>query len=472
MDSRTLRYVCRTSCSRYDLLTALSESFLVHPALHEKAGDAYGTTPENTLSCGPYRIESRTEAGMVLARNPGYWEYRKNRDGSLSSTSLFKVDGANQPQFSVHRIEITVMSADEAAKAYREGRLDLWYPGENAATGMPGLYRKDQTFMLRLFFHTDAKALKALDASGATQNARVLENDAFRKALSLAIDRENWVTATPGYCPAVTLINGLYYYNVKEDPASIFRNSQAAMAELCALYGVDPGKDLWEASRGITGFDQEPASARFAQALEELAGVYPPGQPIRLQVAWKSAALTEQDKQQLALLETYWNDALAGTGFGRLTLEGVGDLENRYASVAGGEYAVGMGAWGGSVFRPFAVMRLYCDPDYADPVHESGCWDPAEETLTLTVGGEPVTLSWQEWSVAFLEGGVYEDLPMEEKIAAFSRMERLFLEKYYAIPLASTAECLALSEGFRFYAEQYHVLYGFGGLRLMTVEEN
>lgn len=468
-DDHTLLYACRGECSRYDLLTALSESFLVHPGLHEKAGENYGTGMETTLSCGPYRLESRTESQLVLVRNPSYWEYQKNSDGSLSSVSLFEVDGAQQPQYAVHRIRIDVMSEEAAAKAYQEGGLDLWYPGENADAGMPGLYRKDQTFTLRLFFHTNSAALTALDRSGATENARVLESDAFRKALSLSIDRESWVTATPGYRPALTLVNGLYYYDVKEDPASIFRNSEPAMTELCALYGAAPEGDLQEASRAITGFDKEAAKALFVQALAELAEVYTPGDPIRLQIAWKSGALTEADNRQIKLLETYWNEALAGTGFGPLTLEGAGGLENRYAAVADGKYALGMGAWGGFVFRPFAVLRQYCDPSYADPLHESGCWDPAEETVTLTVAGQEVTQTWQAWSVSLPEGGAYENLPVEEKVAVFARLERLFLEKYYAIPLASTAECLVLSPDFRFCTEQYHVLYGFGGLRLLTV---
>lgn len=478
VDEYTLRYVCQTQCSRYDLLSALSQSWLVNPTLHESTGQAYATGKESTLSCGPYRLESHGDGRTVLVRNGQYWEYREAADGSLTSTSFFEVDGSRRSQYQIQTITIDTMTQEAAKQAFLAGELDLWQPEEEDAlafAGSTGLYRKDQTFTLRLFFHTDPEGLAALDKNGGAQNAQVLTSAAFRKAISLAIDRTDWVSATAGYRPAVTLLNGLYYCDVQEDPASIFRNSDAAMTALCQLYGipVDSGTDLKQASSAITGYDPQQAKALMQEACRELteAGIYTPGQEIRIPVAWKSSALNDTDRQQLALLNGYLNEAMEGSGFGTLTLEAVGSLEDRYTAVAQGDYAIGLGAWGGQVFRPYSMLRLYCDPAYADPIHESGCWDPAKETLTLSVEGEDVTMTWQAWSVSLAEGGLYADASQEVKQHLLSQLERLLLEKYYTVPLASTAECTLLSEQFRYYTENYHVLYGFGGLRLMTCRE-
>ena len=49
-------------------------------------------------------------------------------------------------------------------------------------------------------------------------------------------------------------------------------------------------------------------------------------------------------------------------------------------------------------------------------------------------------------------------------------LEQKLLEKYYAIPLASTADCFLLSEKLHCYTGDYNALYGFGGLRLLQYD--
>ena len=54
------------------------------------------------------------------------------------------------------------------------------------------------------------------------------------------------------------------------------------------------------------------------------------------------------------------------------------------------------------------------------------------------------------------------------KLDITAAMEREFLKKYYRIPLA--ASCAAYLQSFQVqdYTETYNIMYGFGGLELMT----
>ena len=156
---------------------------------------------------------------------------------------------------------------------------------------------------------------------------------------------------------------------------------------------------------------------------------------------------------------------MEGTGFGKLTLELVGNINDRYGDTAKGEFAIGYGAWGGAAFYPFRNFQVYCDPDQYS-IHEAGCWDPKVETLTLKVNDEDVTMTWQAWSQCMVGTGVYADADFATKLSILSQMEENYLKKYYRIPLAGTTACSMLAYQLSYYTEEYNIMYGFGGLEL------
>lgn len=479
VDDYTLRYVCLTACSAYDFYTLLSRSFLVHPQKYAASSETYATTKNTTVSCGPYRIESVTPGKeMVLVRNRQYWEYGQTDDDDVRSVSFFEVDGKKRQQFQTQRIVITAMTPEEAEAAYESGRLDLWMPDEQQIIENKGagrLYVREQTFTVRLFFHTNLHTLKRLDRNGENRNSVVLSNLNFRKAISYALDRERLSETTAGYVPSLSLISPLCYYDVQNDPTSLYCNTDAAREALFHRYGRewDPDmstSEMQEMHAGITGYEPEQAKELMAQACRELtdAGLYTPGEAIEIRVAWKSGKLNALDRQQVAVLNAYLNMAAEDSGFGSIKLIPVEDLEDRYQDVSKGKYAVGIGAWGGFVFQPFGMLRLYCDPVYAETLHEAGCWNPETEELTLSVDGQEHTMTWQAWSNSLIDSGVFADAPMETKLKILAAMEEQYLEKYYTIPLMNTADCYMLSGKLHNYTDQYNVLYGFGGLRLMT----
>ena len=490
VDDYTIRYVCQTAIEKNYFLTACTDTWLVYEPYYEAGKDTtgelvttdYGTSVENTMSYGPYKLESlQTDKQMVFVQNENWWGWEKDADGNLVSRTNYLVDGQKVQQFQTTKIVIDVMDAATQKQAFLKGELSEWTPeAEDLVTYATSeqLYKVDETYTMSFFFNTDLDALKEMDNSKGNTNSVVMSNINFRKAFSLAIDREEWVTATSGYKPAYATMNNLYFYDVYNDPNSSYRSSDEAMQAVCNLYGVEYGEGtpyatLKEAYESINGYNLTEAQALMKTACEELvaAGLYTAGEDIVIRIGYKYGALDSSDQQQVALMNKYLNAAVEGSGFGTVTLEAVGSINDRYGDTANGEYAIGYGAWGGAAFYPFRNFQVYCDPDQYE-LHEAGCWDPTTETLTLNVKGEEVTKTWQEWSGALIGVGDYANEDNTVKLSITAQMEEAWLKLYYRIPLASSTACFMLAYKCEYYTEDYNIMYDFGGMRLMKYKYN
>jgi len=269
-------------------------------------------------------------------------------------------------------------------------------------------------------------------------------------------------------------MNDLYHYDIYNDPKSNYRASKEAMQAICNLYGVEYGENkaystLEEAYSSITGYNLTEAKVLMKRACDALVkeGLYKKGEEIKIRIGWAKGALTSDDNSQIALMNKYINEAVKDSGFGKVTLEAIGNIDDRYADVPAGEYAIGFGAWGGAAFYPFRNFQVYMDPSQYR-LNEAANWDPTKETLTLTVDGKKHTLTYQEWSKSMMGTGRFANSSLETKLSITAQLEEKFLEKYYRIPLASTAVCSLVSYQCDYYTQTYNIMYGFGGLRLMT----
>lgn len=492
VDDYTLRYVTQAYIDLNNFMTFLGDGYLVYEETYEAGKDTtgtlvttdYGTSPENTMSFGPYILESyQADRQMVFTRNENWygWEDERNDEGNLVSYTPYEVDGENVERWQATSIVIDVMDDNTAMQAFLSGDLSSWRPTAEELpnyTTSTQLFQQQESYTMSFFFNTDVAALQTMDTSGGNTNSVVLSNENFRRAMSLAINRDEYVTATPGYVAAYSLMNDMYYYDPYNDPTSNYRHSDAAMQAICNLYGVEYGEGtpyatLEDAYNSINGYNLTEAQALMAQACDELveAGLYTEGEDIYIRIAWAAGSLSDPDNNQVALLNEMVNAALEGSGFGTLTFEAVGNLENRYADVPAGTYAIGYGAWGGAYFYPFRNMQVYCDPDQYD-VNEMGCWDPTTETLTLNINGEDVTMTWQEWSNCMIGAGAYATADNETKLQITALLEEEYLNKFYRIPLCGTTICELLSYQVRYITENYNVMYGFGGLELLQFQYN
>ena len=487
VDDYTIHYVCQTAIDYNYFLTSCTSTWLVYEDLYEankkeEGGltvTTYGTSKDTFMSYGPYKMETfEDDKQIVYVQNPNWYGYQKTESGYLYSVTQYEVDGAKRQQYRTTKVVIDVMTQEVAYQKFLKGELDEYAPTPEELvdyTLSDRLYRVDETYTMSFFFNTNLDVLKALD-EGSNDNSVVLSNYNFRKAFSLAFNRADFVTVTEGYTPAYSLMNQLYHYDIYNDPTSSYRKSDPAMQAICNLYGVKYGAGeiyatLEEAYNSITGYNLTEAKALMKTACEELveAGLYTAGAPITIQIGWKAGAMEDADNAQVAKVQQYLNAAVEGSGFGAITIEGLGNLDNRYADVPAGKFAIGYGAWGGAAFYPFRNFQVYCDTEqYAGQINETGCWDPATETLTLNVKGEDVTMTWQDWSRALIGTGPYANESNELKLEITAAMEEKFLQKYYRIPLCGTTICSLLSYKLEQYTENYNIMYGFGGFNLMS----
>ena len=490
VDDYTIRYVMENKIDYYYALTSFTSTWLVYMPYYEGNKDTsgelvttkYGTAVENTMSYGPYKLDSLQDGKqIVFTQNENWYGWEKDKDGRLYSITPYLVDGEHVQRFQTTKIVIDVMTDDAAKQAFLKGELIEWAPSaEELPTyaASEQLYKADESYTMSFFFNTGLEALQEMDKSKGNINSVVLSNVNFRKAFSLGIDRAEWVTATAGFTPTFGLMNTTYYYDFYNDPQSAYRSSEPAMQAICDLYGVQYGEGtpyatLKDAYKSINGYNLTMAKELMAQACKELveAGLYTEGQEIKIRIGYKKGALDSTDQKQVELMNKYINAAAEGSGFGKITLEAVGNITDRYGDTAKGEYAIGYGAWGGAQLYPFRNFRVYCDPSYVD-IHEAGCWDPSTETLTLKVKGEDVTMTWQDWSASMLGAGRFADEDNQVKLEITAQMEKLYLEKYYRIPLATSTTCSLLAFKANYYTPDYNLAYGWGGLELMKYNYN
>lgn len=484
VDDYTIRYVCQTALDRNYFLTSCTSNWLVYEDLYEAGKDTtgtlvttnYGTSIETTMSYGPYKLSSlQKDKQIVFVQNEEWYGYEKQEDGSLLSITPYEVDGEHIQRYQATSVVIDVMDDAAAKQAFLKGDLSEWTPTPDdlvTYSTSEQLYKVDETYTQSFFFNCGLDNLKIMDESKGNTNSVVLSNINFRKAMSLAIDRQEYVAATAGFKPAYSMLNSLYYYDVYNDPTSSYRNSEEAMTAIVNLYEVKYGEGtpyatLKDAYQSINGYNLTEAQLLFKKACEELVadGLYTEGDPIVIRIGFKKGALDSSDNKVGEVITNQLNKALEGTGFGKLTLELVGNINDRYGDTAKGEYAIGYGAWGGAAFYPFRNFQVYCDPDQYS-IHEAGCWDPKVETLTLKVNDEDVTMTWQAWSQCMVGTGVYADADFATKLSILSQMEENYLKKYYRIPLAGTTACSMLAYQLSYYTEEYNIMYGFGGLEL------
>jgi oligopeptide transport system substrate-binding protein len=77
-------------------------------------------------------------------------------------------------------------------------------------------------------------------------------------------------------------------------------------------------------------------------------------------------------------------------------------------------------------------------------------------------------MTWQDWSRALVGTGPYAEATFGVKLQVTATMEKEFLNKYYRIPLAASCASFLQSYQVKNYTENYNIMYGFGGLELMT----
>ena len=494
-------YVCKNNTTRFNFLIMCNgASWIVEPELYkslitEKGGvktSSYGTSKDTSVAYGPYKIASlQKDKQIVYVQNENWYGWERDDKGNVkkddkgSLISYTTLNGEKVRQFVTTKYVVDVMTDEAAKQAFLKGDLDeLALASEDvpAYSASERLTKVDETYTMRFFFNTSCTT--ELDKGTANKNSVVLQSEDFRHAFSLAINRAEFcTTATSGFKPAFALINTLYYYDAENDPSSIYRTSEWGKKAIVDLYGVEYGegktyKTLDEAYASVNGYDLTAARKLMKSACDALvaAGKYKAGEEITIQVAYSAAASSSSSAAQEKLLNDYLNAAIEGSGFGKITLKFVYNLQTRYDDVMAGKYAIGWGAWGGAAFYPFKMFEVYLEPD-TTAIHESGSFDPKTETMTIeeftytdskgaTQTFAKTTKTWEKWS-QYLKAQNASGADINLLLALLSKIEEAYVGKYYCIPVCGTTVVSLTGYKVENATDTYNIMYGFGGMRLL-----
>lgn len=479
VDDYTLIYVLENSVTPFYFHTNMTSNWLVYEELYEAGKETienltttdYGTNVDNYIGYGPYKLTSfETNKQFILDRNENWYGYS---------------DGKHEGQYQTTKVVYDIVTEHATAlMLFQQGKLDevdITADDMQDFRASENLLKTDQTYTYRYIFATDVDALEQLENdAGDGSNKRILSYDDFRKAISLSINRDELCAqATPGYKPAYYLLNSLYYYDVENDTNSVYRNTDEAKEAVLRLYGIEYGagtayETIDDAYAAVTGYDVEEARRIFEEvATQAIAdGLYTEGQDINITCyATASQSLSTDYQTENEMLNEYIAEATKGTKLeGKINVTYVAGIENRYADVALGRVEMARGAWGGAAFYPFSTIRVYCEPDYmggADAIHESCGFDPTTESFSIEIDGETITKTFQDWAKSINDSQQYANYP-DKCLLILSHLESNILGAYSCIPFACDVVVSMYSNQIQYATLDYDIMYGYGGIRLMT----
>lgn len=477
-DEYTIYYVLEQPESMFYFLTSLTGGWLVNETLYEAGKTTvgelvttnYGTDVDNYSASGPYKLTAfETDKSFTLERNENWYGW---------------TDGKHEGQYMTTKITYDIVSEHATeVMLFKQGKLDeiqLTSDDMEEFRASDNLLKTDETYTYRWIFATDLDALAQLEAEANDgANKRILAYDDFRFGISLAVDRSYLCrTCTPGLKPAYYLLNSLYYYDIENNPESRYRDTDEAKEAVLRIYDIKYGKGaeyatLDEAYNAVTGYDVEAAKEHFqAAAAAAIAdGNYTAGQAIN--ITCEATALQSLSTDYVNECQ-YLNEAIAaataGTDIGTVTITYLANCSNRYADVATGKVEMARGAWGGAAFYPFSAIRVYCEPDYMggmNAIHEACGFDPITETIVIPINGEDRTDTYQNWAKSINGAGEFANDP-ENAMLILSYLESSLVKGAHMIPFACDANIGLYSYKIKYATLDYDIMYGNGGIRLMT----
>ncbi len=473
-----LVYITPQPVQMFYMMNNLGGNWLVHKDTYEAnmktvaklKASQYGTSKDNTMSYGPYKIQAYEKAKQIrLVRNPNWGGYHDDLHKGQYQADAVVIDiipshTTMLQRFGQGLVDEAPLEADDVEKYRKSDRL----------------YYTDLTYTARYIFATSTESLKARDAEKGSGKRIVLHYKDFRKALSLCIDRDKYCKeATAGFKPAYFLFNSLYYYDMANDPNSIYRNSKYAKKAILDLYKMDYNDgNMEEKYERITGRDLGLAKDLFKSAYKQAVadGNYKDGEDVPIEVMVHPKELKPQQIKQQDLLQEFFDEGSKGTPFeGKIKVKFEAGDEKRYDNVNAGKNMAIHGAWGGAAFYPFSTIRVYTNPTYMgglNKIHEGNGWDPGKAKLTLTIertDGETVTeeRTFEEWSNAINGDGDYASRPGVEQLQILAGLERGVLETYQCIPVGTYTSATLLSYKIDYQTEAYNIMYGYGSFRYL-----
>ena len=462
----------------YQAAYNMSSLPLVHKAKYEAAKQepaegsdlwtsVYNSSVETTASWGPYKLESfQSGAQFTLVKNENWYGYNMPENEGLYQTTRIVYDIVKDWQAAwvkfqageLDGIGIDVTIADD-------------YKGSDQA------YFTPSDFVSSLQLQSSAKALSDRSSEGVSK--MILTYPEFRKALSLAINRDEFTaTCTTSSKAGFGLYNSMHYYDVEN--GGVFRNSDEAKQVLCDVYGVDVSKyaSLDDAVAAITGFNLELARQLVTEAYNKAIADGVMTETDKVAFVFGTGSITEAVERQFNYIKNAWVKLVEGTpleGKLELTLE---DKGTKWANdFRAGAYDVCMGGWTGAAWDPGYFLLAYLDPS----LMYSAAWDTNTQMMTFTMKGVgedgadiTETMSLMDWYNC-LNGDTdakYDwssaALPESQRLQLIAALEKEVLVAGYTVPLANSFSASLISYQCDYVTYEYNTFLGYGGVKYMT----
>lgn len=426
----------------------------------------YNTDVASTASWGPYKLES-FQAGKeyTLTRNENWYGY-----GLVENQGLYQTD----------RIVCTTIKEWNAAwLKFRAGEIDSISIDVTIAddykNSSRALFTPDD-FVGSLQLQSNTEQLKARESAGI--NKSILSYSAFRRALSLSIDRSDFAAKTTTSAKeGFGLFNSTHYYDVENNGA--YRSTEAAQKVLCEIYAVDYTKypSLEAAVETITGYNLEVARGLVTQAYNEALAAGDIKATDRVLLTFGAGAINETMQRRINYIANAWTELVKGTPLeGRLVVE-TKDFGDAWATdFRAGGYDVCIGGWTGAAWDPGYFLLAYLSPAYM----YSAAWDTASAMMEFTMkgvgenGGDVTeTMSLLEWYNCLngVEGARYDwsesALDNDLRLQLIAALEQEVLQAYYTVPLYNNFSASLLSYKVDYITYEYNTFMGYGGLKYM-----
>ena len=427
---------------------------------------SYNSSAESTASWGPYKLTS-FQAGKqyVLERNP-YW-YGYNMDSYKGQYQTDKI------------VCDTIAEWNTAWQIFQKG--DLTSIGLNVTIAQD--YNKSSRaffsgddYIYTLQLQSNATALKGRETEGVDKE--ILTYVEFRKAISLAINRAEYASATTTASQAgFGIFNMYHYYDIEHGKA--YRNEDCAKQVICETYGVNVSDyaSLDEAYAAVNGYNVTMARELVTQAYNKAFADGKISATDVVKLTYGSSEDNSNVRRFYDNLDKYLQEMVKGTPLeNRFELEFDSSFGTKWATdFRAGAYDMCMAGWSGAALDPGFFLTAYL----ADQYRYAQGWKPGEVNMTYNPWGDTEDghkeltmdlLTWwdclngttgaeYDWS----EGNIDNDF----RCKLIAQLERQILITYYAVPLMYWYGATILSYKCEYASSVDNTIMGFGGLRYL-----
>lgn len=434
--------------------------------------NSYCTTLEKSASWGPYKLTNyQTDKTYTVSRNDKWFGYGLEQYAKQYQTDTIitnKIPEWDTAWMSFRLGEYDSVSMDvKIANEYRTSRQAYFTPDT-------------ATFDLNLQSYAISRSKE--------RNNLLLNYEDFRKAISLALNRDDYCAKnSPSSQAALGLLNSMYYNDVEN--GKVYRDSVQAKEAILNAYGAEKVEGGWkvgnvvysnidEAVDATTGYNVTLARQLMTSAYNKAKadGKYSDGEKIVLTFGIsEQTANTDRIKNWF---QAAFDDATKGTAFeGKISIEYFIFSDKTWSEqFADGEYDLCFGAWGNAPFNP---AYLLCETQISDDNRYAKAWDPTAVNVTVKATPDDkhkdgvYTYNLEQWRL-ILQGkegcpvNFKKNFSMEDQLTALGAVETAILKAYYSIPVYSRYSASLMGYKTDYITYEYNTFMGYGGIRYMS----